>query len=344
MNNTKVDNSQKTKKQHLVPQFYLRYFTSTPNAKKGCERIWVYDKQQDKSRELLIKDVAQKHCFYDIPVNLVQHAKCTDPIRNIDPQIVEHTFSEYEGIWTEYFNRLIIDVEHGCGFNITFKPMFACYMVRQFLRTFVLRDTNKEMLEGFYKALYEKQLSLKFLKIKFSIKVSIPDEWMRFNHINILFDQDIIHHLQKRLTKHIWLIGINNTSQMLYTSDNPVVMRGHLPLTSTQSLYFRTPGIEIVLPITPWYAIVVLDRSFFKKQLMKLGIRDGGRFILDDDRVIAYNKLQVESSRLQIFCAKSEFDLAKQLCDAQLELRDPNRKRAQIIPELPDNIIGVMRK
>ena len=55
---------QKTKKQHYVPQSYLKAW-----AIPGTYQVHVYDKKTDNERVNSINDIASENCFYDINPN-----------------------------------------------------------------------------------------------------------------------------------------------------------------------------------------------------------------------------------------------------------------------------------
>lgn len=53
--------SQKTKKQHYVPQCYLKRWDFS-----GAHQVYVYDKVQDKYRINNVEDIASERYFYDL--------------------------------------------------------------------------------------------------------------------------------------------------------------------------------------------------------------------------------------------------------------------------------------
>lgn len=78
------------------------------------------------------------------------------------------------------------------------------------------------------------------------------------------------------LTDHIWLIGNNDTKSPLYTSDNPLVSRGHYGGTG-----LATVGIEIAFPLTPKYVLLLYERTAFQHRLGQ----DCQTITLNPDRV-----------------------------------------------------------
>jgi hypothetical protein len=51
---------------------------------------------------------------------------------------------------------------------------------------------------------------------------------------------------------------------------------------------------------------------------------------LTPEQVTDYNQLQVLRSSQRIFCAEDDFELAREVCERQPEVRDPNRPRVRV--------------
>ncbi|HTU91364.1 MAG TPA: DUF4238 domain-containing protein, partial [Gemmataceae bacterium] len=63
---------QKRKRQHYVPQSYLRRFC------KDGQQLFAFDKTNRKSVQTSVANVALEHYFYDMPEDLVESACLTD--------------------------------------------------------------------------------------------------------------------------------------------------------------------------------------------------------------------------------------------------------------------------
>jgi hypothetical protein len=85
-------------KQHFVPQCYLSSFADSNR------RLYVFDKFERRSYKAHVKDVAQKHRFYDFPQISDDDTPVADDVvfsLNFkedmpDPQIVEKIFAKLE--------------------------------------------------------------------------------------------------------------------------------------------------------------------------------------------------------------------------------------------------------
>jgi hypothetical protein len=86
---------QRKKKQHFVPQMYLRRF-----AHEG--RIAVFDKPSGKVFPANVKDVAQERLFYDIPAEVL-----ADVPEGYNPQFVEDHLAETEAVFSTEIEALL---------------------------------------------------------------------------------------------------------------------------------------------------------------------------------------------------------------------------------------------
>jgi hypothetical protein len=120
---------------------------------------------------------------------------------------------------------------------------------------------------------------------------------------------------------HICMIGVNDTGQVLFTSDHPVVRRSHLSSNGLAS-----EGIEIAFPLNSKSLLIMRENRYFhecedrESKLLPLTLED----------VQSYNMLQVYESNRFIFCAEDSFDLAKSICQEHPEICSENRSRVQV--------------
>ena len=88
----------KTKKEHYVPQSYLRRFSS------DGKQIHVYDKILKRSFTSGIRDVAQESHFYDIPrESFPTELKVSEE----DLQAVEKAFNKIEGLFSQTVEEVL---------------------------------------------------------------------------------------------------------------------------------------------------------------------------------------------------------------------------------------------
>lgn len=102
---------QKTKKQHYVPQSYLKAW-----AIPGTYQVHVYDKKTDNERVNSINDIASENCFYDINPNEIFSKEFLAALKveglswDSDElsQGIEHTFAnEVEGDFANILKEII---------------------------------------------------------------------------------------------------------------------------------------------------------------------------------------------------------------------------------------------
>src|SRR5438105_3087424 len=83
----------KTKRQHYVPQFYLRRFS------QDGKRIHVYDKILRKTFPDGIRNVAQESYFNDVLKEVILPDEKT--VSECDLQIIEHALSRIEDMFSK---------------------------------------------------------------------------------------------------------------------------------------------------------------------------------------------------------------------------------------------------
>jgi hypothetical protein len=162
-------------------------------------------------------------------------------------------------------------------------------------------------------------------------------------HGSFMWNPELVSKLAATLYHHIWLVCVNETSQPLYTSDHPVVMRSEVkpaPTTTSQPGEgievlvefdsglpgFGSRGVEVIFPLTPTKVLVALDRAHFT-QFVELEYTSAR---LHPSAVEQYNRLQVLQSYRQVFCSTDSFELARKVCGEHPEVCSPNRDTVEV--------------
>jgi hypothetical protein len=122
------------KKQHFVPQGYLRRFADER------QHLHVFDKVQRIAHKANVKDVAQKSRFYDIPEEV--WAAPIPP--DYDPQFVENFFSGIESGFNDAIDELINTVELR-GIGPSLRETLAMNLALQDMRTLGFRSQLIEL-------------------------------------------------------------------------------------------------------------------------------------------------------------------------------------------------------
>lgn len=313
-----------TKKQHYVPQLYLRKFANSD------EQLYVYEKDQRMSHPSNVVDIAQKRYFYDFPQSILdafaqsEEAKKADPElvkKALDPQLVEHELGRIESDFVPILDEMVDLISRGKWIKDEHRFKTAHFMAVQALRTAEFRQQLSEIMGKFGAWLGDQ-----FKLADDNLVLEYNKDFLPIQHALMILSPDMQERLTRTFFNHVWMVGVNSTSQPFYTSDMPVVKRGHIkdPFKSYEG--FGSPGIEIAFPLTPKYILILCDRQVFEGG----AIQEGRRLKLGKQAIIHYNSLQVIQSYRQVFCSEEKFGLAEQICREHPEVCDLNRDRVQV--------------
>lgn len=339
--------------QHYVPQSYLKNFSSNRS------QIF-FDKFKQRSFISNVRNVASERTFYDFPQDVTQPQ---------DIQIVEHFFSELESRQDRFLHHLqrkISKVFHlrldpkRAG-KIYILPIFtkdqkrdlACVAAVQFLRTKEFREflvemrqatepltshiLENEILERInqFESVSSIQLdedSVNSLKSLISdecnsILSRVYDDGLAVVHAKAIFQY--YEQILEIFHDHIWIIGINDLDQPLFTSDHPIVRRSYLSSSGLAS-----EGIEIAFPLNSKSLLIMREKQYFHKYKDK----ESKLFPLTLEDVEHYNMLQVHGSNRFVFCAEDRFDLVKSICQEYPAIcsEDRNRVQVRVVEPTPD--------
>lgn len=308
--------------QHFVPQSYLKRFNNMR------DRIHVFDKVKKATFETDVRNVASGRYFYDIPPNLAK-----DPSHI---QLVERTFSKYESKYSRLISDVLTRVERNSRLPIRSwrhamtkeeKHQLSYLFALQIVRTREFRAQYVELYKKSIKAMLQAKVTAKGLNIspeEYSIQMD-PDH-VPIEHAKLIFKPGIVPELAYHLKRHVWAIGINQTHQPFYTSDHPIVKRGHVKHPVLSLGGYASPGIEVALPLTPTCILIMFDRVIFKE----LRRRDRKLGLLTFNNVIYYNSLQLFESYRQIYSSEPRFDLARRICDDHPRICLEDRERVSV--------------
>ncbi|MGD9672119.1 MAG: DUF4238 domain-containing protein [Candidatus Nitrosocosmicus sp.] len=178
----------KARKQHFIPRFYLENFTFDRNR----EKIYCYDKVQDKSYICNIKDIGQENDFYEIS--------------GVTNNEFEKSISIFEGsICSPAYNTLLVNR----NFELSLKDkenLFLC-LAFQHIRS------------------NDDRYSINELSIK------IRDELIRV-YGNTAHVQDSINNLEKQKALHLATVFNENTDKDIQKKANLFLSRKWSVLTN----------------------------------------------------------------------------------------------------------------
>lgn len=231
---------ERIKRQHYVPQGYLRRFQS-PNSNKKVARIWVVDRNIEQPFNVPIQTVSSRDGFYDSEIdesiaefdrhgleNLlrIEEEKFYAALEIIDSAIIE--------------NRVIPD---------NAKPAIAWYMYLQFIRT-----------------------------EKFRAGIGTPSnsqhpDFQKLTQIYGLIDKKTSSKFLNVCLSSFWIIYEMVGEQTVFTSDNPVVFSfdSENPMLSHYLLkrdigFMPNMGMKMVFPIDSKHILVLYDKLHFPEK------------------------------------------------------------------------------
>ncbi len=336
------------KNQHYVPQSYLRNFADKR------DMIFVFNKFTQNLFRSNVSNVASETYFNDFP---------SDSERAERKQEMEKLFSELEGIASKFIRHIQRKVEGifslrnmGRAYSThvltqSQKLDLSCLIAIQALRTRDFRnfliemskksesiasdiievDTLKliEKFEGEYSVKLKEEQVEQIKSFSSGVGLSILN-FLQTDGMPVMQAKFILNHykeLSETLLKHIWLIGINDTAQPLYTSDHPVVKHRHQKFSG-----YSSEGIEIAYPLDKKILIILRERNYFQKYIDL----DSKLFPLTFEDIRYYNGLQVFHSNRLVFCSEDKFGLAGEICQNYPEVCSEEKNRIQVKKDQPE--------
>lgn len=325
------------KKQHYVPQFYLRQFTS------NGEQLSVYDKFQQKAFRSNIRDVASSSYFYDLSLETIaefeQVIRQKQADENIDQafidkaleyvkdvQLIEKYLSNLETRFARVVTEVIEGLEKRRRFKDKYRTELALMVAVQLFRTQETRESMMELEEKMEEGVMR---IVEKMNVVNSTNFTAHDVGIAFNpeataarHKMMLFDKGFLERTAQILNNHIWVIGVNETDNPFFTSDHPVAKRPNKTNDWRSNAGIASQGIEISMPITPKYNLIMYERSYFQH----IEYRDQHLSYLKKDNVTYYNAEQVYSSYRQVFSSRNNFELVEKMLTKHPDLTMPRSR------------------
>lgn len=283
------------KKQHFVPKFYLKNFSSNK------KNIWVYDKKTNNKFVSSINDIACERFFYDDEI--------LDEIFD-KTQHLEIEYSKLESETAPFFQTFLTNISSNDNYKISSedRKTIANYLVSQIDRT----KEHREEVARFTVEIYDKLQEIGISQAQL-FQMGFDVEHIDKKELHL---ESIIAGIERRdsfaelLTDHIWMIYKNETDQSFYTSDNPLVKYGHIKDNLKSNEGYISPGIEIAFPLNPVYILILCDREYFYNyEHLDNSISP----INSLSNIKFYNSLQINSCYRQIYSQENKFNLAEEI-------------------------------
>jgi hypothetical protein len=224
------------KRQHYVPQFYLRQFAF--KVKKDKDHIINhYDKVLNMNRADNVNNVAEEHKFYDVPSKSLQEKYGLVVPKDYDEQELENTFAFFEGEWGAVFRKISEKYNKESNAQPTQfltdeeKGPLSRFIALQAIRTPAWRNKANKMAQ--FIAGVDKNLARIFDEFDY-------DEFNFYFHIH----SGVIDRLSNYIRDNFnWIIAYSK--KRLITTDNPLAHVVHLK--------YRSQYAENSWPAPPYF-------------------------------------------------------------------------------------------
>lgn len=309
---------EKTKKQHYVPQCYLKAW-EVP----GKHQVYVYDKEQQKSRINNIEDVASSRYFYDFSLRdiLPKHAldKLLKNVEGIDVDVklqsVEKSLSiEIERPYANFLTKIIKDARNAtkwclknCYFlNPDAKEAFAGLLAIQYVRTAHVRNLIRDLSDEINQFAGRVGASPQALEEY----RTLTKEEAKNIHLQMLMEDEHLSEIAFHLCRLKWVLGINRTGRSFLTSDNPICNVPHCNNGPMPMAGLTSKGIEVFIPLSPDCILIMRDGDYHKPfaNMDMRYIEIGDKEIVD-----SYNAFVGMLAERSIYSTDGDFDQLERL-------------------------------
>lgn len=318
------------KKQHYVPECYLRNFS--PNGKY----VHIYDKKAQKPFSNSLDSIAYFPYLYEIPIKYLTE-KLNIPY---ETKYFERAFfaEHIESLYAKILNKIVSKAdywtntqEHREILTQNEKEILAQLIVIQHLRMpNVKSDTSNT---------YEKAMLEYFDIIKSGIinmnpeldnniaKIEYDKDYDTILHSKLYANQEFVSDFATQiLTKH-WVFYISNNTDF-YTSDNPIIVKPHIQNKPNYYDGFGMEGAEIIFPISKSILMTMWDSTHFPEKQKK----DNTFELLSAKEIRAYNCYQYIWANQQVYSYSNDFSI--------IELLKSENEGKEIIKKRPKNLVN----
>ncbi len=312
----------RVKRQHFVPQFYLRRF-----AKAGTQdQVHVFDKSTGKEFISSIQSAASRRYFYDFAP--LDEAAGQD-------QVIEKLLGCFEGAAASAIAGILDSLSAGTFRGVTEQQRLdlALYLPIQILRTEESREKQVQWVAALQKTAFEHWLVNKdpelAEKIGGEFDLVADEQTRKAIHLRTLLDEEHRIDLANILIRRCWLILDAGERATFLTSDHPVVYRGHAkhPWRSMQGL--GCPLVELTLPLSPRYSLYVFDQGRVSS-LVAQDLFEEHLLPVPPANVTYCNSLQVIDSTRHVYSSTGEFQMARAMVSEDPGMGDPRRPRVEV--------------
>lgn len=250
------------KKQHYVPQFYLKNFSHNRHI------VYAYNLIHKREFRIAIKKICQEDYFYGSDLEL------------------EKSLSKIEYKQATIIEKLISNISVS-SFELKDQFYLHLFILMLYSRTKISAKFTDEMINIFYDqtikpALKEKGYSSQYidstsLKIENSQLIAMQTAMMGTELISDLFP----------------IFLINKTDNIFVTSDNCICLYNYVKFKKHGTLGLQSPGLQIFCPLNKNIVLLLVDQKYYHIDLDENRGAEGIINIHKSSDIDAINKLQL---------------------------------------------------
>ena len=304
---------QENKKQHYVPQVYLRNFS-------GEERfINTFDKQTGKIYRSAINSVCCEENLYTI-WDLDNDDKGLYATRNLslERDFFASTIEKQLEATLKYFLDLLRwwwpTKTEDVIFSEDIKKKVSQVIVAQILRMPDMQDYNNQMTQSMTSQIADilksapasNTNSLLFQLKTIQVENQLNPALTQFN--NTFFNKDFFQSFSSTLAGNYWTL-LCSPGADFYTCDRPVNLCRHCEDVRPMYLGFAEEGAEVSYTINPCLALTIWDKQHFPAKEKE----DGTCRIATPREIAHVNTLRYITAKRHVFSAGDSFVYAQQM-------------------------------
>ena len=278
------------KRQHYVPQTYLRPFSSSG---KNKDMIWAYFYEQKRIRLVAIDDVCVENYLYE-------HYICYDngETEFISLNSIENGYMRLENTYRPIIEKIIGNPKDIISLTEEDRKNLTGFMSAMLFRHPIFFNMANALGERFYNE------SSEWRKEITKVFPDVDDVYFKMLYLHDLLekqqdpDQSLIIQAMKSTFDKDQFCIFKSCSGEFITSDAPVV-----------NIYGDINGLEydlVGMPISPqcFVAFIDINKNVSNKVI-----------VIDDEQIMNINKHQYNHSATGILMSKSKVELEKQIAE-----------------------------
>lgn len=314
-----------TKKQHFVPRLLLRRFANR------SERLFAFDKTTARAFPTTVEDVGHQNHFLTYPA--LDGA-------NGPGSYFESFFQTFEGPADRAIRGIEAAIDAGVLRAVSAEHRLALseFIALQHLRTPAAREQTLQISEITRRVFAEQIAEVNGFDANSPGVAKAVETFSTISEADYaaqaaasILSSTFIKDFGKKLSGHVWILGINNTPAPLYLSDHPITVYGHVERPG-RGLGPLSYGAEVVVPLSSRLQLSLYDRRFIRAEIPHFESLDAMvGYDLSPENIEFERSLQTMSAQRFLYCELADFDLAREVCDKDPELRDPSRARVEAL-------------